>query len=78
MNKKKLLGAILSGGFIIIYFGALFLLFTYLGITTKDIPLPLFIVMIIFLLIPLIGIIIALISRIEEINNGEEEESKKY
>lgn len=78
MNKKKLLGAILSGGISILYFGMLFILFTGLGISTKDIPWPLFIIMILFLLAPLIGIIVALISRIEEINGGEEEESKKY
>lgn len=78
MNKKKILGAVLSGVLALLYFGAVFFLFTFLGITTKDIPLPLFIVIIIFLLIPLFGIVIALMSRIKEINSGEEEEAKKY
>lgn len=78
MNKKKLLGALLSGGISIIYFGTLLFIFTSLGINTKDIPLPIFILIVLFLLMPLIGIIIALISRIKEISNGEEEQAKKY
>ena len=78
MNKKKLLGALLSGEISIIYFGTLLFIFTSLGINTKDIPLPIFILIVLFLLMPLIGIIIALISRIKEISNGEEEQAKKY
>lgn len=78
MNKKKLLGAILSGGITIIYFGLIFLLFFYQELTTKDIPLPTFIIMLIFIFIPLAGIVISLIFRINEIKSGEEDEAKKY
>ena len=78
MNKKKLLGAILSGGITIIYFGLIFLLFFYQELTTKDIPFPTFIIMLIFIFIPLAGIVISLIFRINEIKSGEEDEAKKY
>ena len=78
MNKKKLWGAIISGLIFIIYFGVLFLLFTFTGIFTGDIPFPIFIIMMTFLFIPLVGIVLALVFRVREINNGEEEESKKY
>ena len=78
MNKKKIIGAILSGGFVILYYGTIFVLFTSIGLKAKDISLPIFIIMSIFILIPLIGIIISLISRIKEIKNGEEEEARKY
>lgn len=78
MNKKKLLGAILSGGITIISFGLIFLLFFYQELTTKDIPLLIFIIMLIFIFIPLAGIVISLIFRINEIKSGEEDEAKKY
>lgn len=78
MNKKKLLGAILSGGITIIYFGLIFLLFFYHELTTKDIPLLTFIIMLIIIFIPLAGIVISLIFRINEIKSGEEDEAKKY
>jgi len=76
--NKKLWGAIVSASVFILYFGSLFLIFTLAGITTKDLPLPLFFIILLFLAIPLIGIILALIFRIKEINSGEEEDAKKY
>ena len=78
MNHKKLWGAIISGGVFILYFGLLFGLFFFSGILTGDIPFPLFVLLVIFLMIPLFGISYALFSRIQEIKNGEEEEAKKY
>ena len=78
MNKKKLWGAILSALAFILYFGLLLAIFTVAGITTQDLPLPFFILVIFFLTIPLVGITVALILRIKEIKNGEEEEAKKY
>ncbi len=78
MNKKKLWGALLSGGLFILYFSFFFIVLTFGGVLTGDIPMLAFIIMMIILLIPLFGVSLALIMRIREIKDGEEEESKKY
>lgn len=78
MNKNKLWGAIISASVLIIYYGALFILFTYAGVATGDLPLPLFIVLALFIALPLVGIILALVFRVKELKSGEEEEAKKY
>ena len=78
MNKNKLWGAIISASVFILYFGSLFILFTYAGVSTGDLPLPLFIVISLFIVLPLVGIILALVFRVKELKSGEEEESKKY
>ncbi len=79
MNKRKLLGAVLAGGFVILYYGLLLIFISNTGLfTDKDVPL-LFIFIILFAFcIPIIGVSMALVSRIKEIKNGEEEEAKKY
>lgn len=78
MNKNKLWGAIISASVLILYFGFLFILFTYASVSTGDIPLLLFIVLSLFIALPLVGIIIALVFRVKELKSGEEEEAKKY
>ncbi len=78
MNKKKLWGAILSGGLFVLYFAFFFIVFTFAGVLTGDIPLVALIITMIILLIPLFGISLALIMRVREIKGGEEEEAKKY
>ena len=78
MKKKKLLGAILSGVAMILYLLFILIFFTYTGFMEGDVPLPAFIIITIGILLPLIGISIALIFRIKEIKKGEEEEAKKY
>lgn len=78
MNKNKLWGAIISASVLIFYFGFLFILFTYASVSTEDIPLLLFIVLSLFIALPLVGIILALVFRVKELKSGEEEEAKKY
>lgn len=78
MNKNKLWGAIISASVLILYFGFLFILFTYASVSTGDIPLLLFIVLSLFIALPLVGIILALVFRVKELKSGEEEEAKKY
>ena len=78
MNKKKIWGAILSGGLFIVYFAFFFIVLTFGGVLTGDIPMVAFIIMMIILLIPLFGVSLALIMRLHEIKGGEEEEAKKY
>ena len=73
MKNRKILGAILSALVFILYYGII------LGILfVVEVPLVLSLIFIAIFGIPLIGIIMALYSRIIEINNGEEEEAKKY
>ncbi len=78
MNKNKLWGAIISASVLILYFGFLFILFTYASVSTGDIPLLLFVVLSLFIALPLVGIILALVFRVKELKSGEEEEAKKY
>ena len=78
MNHKKLWGAILSGIVFIVYFGLLIFFFTMAEVLTGDLPFLVYAIMTFFLLLPLVGIVTALVLRIQEIRGGEEEEAKKY
>lgn len=78
-KSKKIRGAILSS----LIFGSFFILLTggisYFQFTETDkIPWLFYIILIIILGFPLIGIIYNLIIRIKEINGGEEDEASKY
>ena len=79
MKNKKMIGALIAGLFILLYYGFL------LGVVIlgqihsyEKIPVFLFILIVGALLIPIIGIISVLIMRMKEIEKGEEEEAKKY
>ena len=76
--NKKLIGAILSGAAFIIYYVVLFGVFVYFDFITDDMPVSIFLIICFLLMIPLTGIIIALVLRIREIQEGEEEEASKY
>ena len=78
-KKKKSLGALLAGILVILYFG--FFLFVTISaglFTDPEIPKFVIIIILFAFLLPVIGVIIALVSRMREINSGEEEEAKKY
>ena len=77
--KKKLLGAIIPGIIIIAYLAlVLFVVIFSQMSAVEKMPVGVFIYLLIALCIPFIGIIAALFLRIREIENGEEEEAKKY
>ena len=76
--KIKILGAIISACIFILYFGFVFTMIFYTGVTTGEIPMFSFILLLIVFAIPFIGMIVALWMRIREILSGEEEEAKKY
>jgi uncharacterized membrane protein (DUF485 family) len=78
-KKKKSLGALLAGILVILYFG-FFLFISISGGLFTDPEIPKFVIIVILFafLLPIIGVIIALVSRMREINSGEEEEAKKY
>lgn len=78
MNMKKLWGAILSAIVFILYFGLLIFFFTIAEVLTGDLPIFVFMIIAFLLLIPLVGIVSALVLRIRELKGGEEEEAKKY
>lgn len=78
-KKKKIIGAVVSSSI----FG-LFLLSILASIilcqifSNSKIPIIIFIVLSVILLLPIISLIYNLISRIKEINGGEEDEASKY
>ena len=78
-NKKKIVGAVLSS-LVYTFFIVMYLtLIIYFQITDTDkIPAFIFVLLVIVLSVPIIGIIINLIMRINEIKSGEEEKSSKY
>ena len=72
---NKIIGCVLSGGFVLLYYIFLFsvILFSY-----NEMPFCMFLLFIILFLVPIIGIVCVLFMRINEIRSGEEEEAKKY
>ena len=79
MKKKKIIGALLSGVFILSILLTSIISTCYLQITTDEkFPIPLFILVISIFLILSISIIISIIMRIKEIKENEEEEASKY
>lgn len=72
---NKIIGCVLSGGFVLLYYIFLFsvILFSY-----NEMPISIFLLFIILFLVPIIGIVCVLFMRIYEIRSGEEEEAKKY
>ena len=78
-KRKKLIGALLAGCLVILYYGVLLFIASQAGLfTDPDIPKFLIIIILVAFLIPIVGVTIALVSRMREIQSGEEEEAKKY
>ena len=78
-NKKKILGAVLSSLVYILFIAIYLGLIIYFQITETDkMPAFIFVLLVIVLSVPIIGIISNLIMRINEIKSGEEEKSSKY
>ena len=78
-QKKKIIGALLAGCLVILYYGALLFITAQAGLfSDQDIPRFIVIIILVAFLIPVIGVTVALVSRMQEISSGEEEEAKKY
>ena len=78
-KRKKLIGALLAGCLVILYYGVILFIASQAGLfTDPDIPKFLIIIILVAFLIPIVGVTIALVSRMREIQSGEEEEAKKY
>jgi len=75
MNIKKIIGCVLSGGFVLLYY--VFLFFFIINFY-HEIPISFFIFLSFLFLVPIIGIVCVLVMRFLEIRSGEEEEAKKY
>ena len=75
MNHKKILGAVLAGLSVILYY---IILIGIVVSTGELFDSPIFLILLLLLGIPLFGITLSLILRIQEIKGGEEEEAKKY
>lgn len=76
-HQKKILGAIISSVTCSLFFLFLIILFTY-ALIVEEMPLFLYVFLIVFFSFPILGIIINLIKRIIEIKGGEEDEALKY
>lgn len=75
---KKLVGPILSGVLVGAYFLFFILFFSQILMEESGAPVYGFIFLICFLFVPLFSIIYVVYERVREIQNGEEEEAKKY
>lgn len=78
-KKKKIIGAVVSssifGLFLLSILASMILCQIF---SNSKIPIIIFIVLSVILLLPIISLIYNLISRIKEINGGEEDEASKY
>ncbi len=76
---KKIFGAVMSSVLYSIICLLVPIIITYFQITEVDkIPWLFYYIIILFYLLPVIGIIINLIGRIKEIKGGEEDDASKY
>ena len=79
LKAKKIIGAIIPFAIIeAILICMLVIVFYNHLIDLKNMPILFYIFIILYLIIPIICLIYSLISRIKEINSGEEDEAKKY
>lgn len=78
-KTKKIVGAVISSFLFGMFFLFLIGIITYFQCTEpKNMPWLIYAFLILILGTPLLGIIVNLISRIKEINGGEEDEASKY
>ena len=76
-QKKKIFGAVISSiifGLLLLFVGVAMIY----GMINDPIPIPIFVILELIVLVPLISIIINLVIRIKEIKGGEEDEASKY
>ncbi len=78
-KSKKIVGAVISS----LIFGSFFIflvgIISYFQFTeVEKMPWIVYIVLMVILCFPLVGMIVNLVSRIKEINGGEEDEASKY
>ena len=79
MKSKKIWGAALAGLSVILYYGILLWVIISADFHADDkMPMSILIIIIGAFLIPIVGVLIALMIRLQEIQSGEEEEAKKY
>lgn len=78
-NKKKIEGAIISSSLFSIFYLFILGVITYFQFTEADkMPWILYIILMLVLLLPIVGVIYNLVARIKEIKGGEEDEASKY
>ena len=76
-QKKKIFGAVISSvifGLLLLFVGIVMIY----GMINDPIPIPIFVILELIVLVPLISIIINLVIRVREIKGGEEDEASKY
>ena len=78
-STKKIIGALFSSLIVSAIFIMIIISMCYFQFTETDkLPIMLFLVILLVLILPVVGIVSNLIERIMEIKNGEEDEARKY
>ena len=77
VHKKKIMGAALGGGIMVIFMAAMIGIMIW-GCMEDPVPIGFMLFMIGIPAAVIIGVIAALIGRVKEIKGGEEEEASKY
>lgn len=75
--RKKKLGPAIAAGVVILFLLAMVVLMIW-AYTMEPMPLWTLLIMVCSLLLPIVGISIALVQRFKEIEGGEEDEARKY
>ena len=78
IHVKKKTGAILGGGIMIVYMLAMIGLVVWMRSVETPIPLPMAVILIGILTLTAAAIVYSIVSRVREINGGEEDEASKY
>lgn len=77
VHKKKIMGAVLGGGILILPMAALMIAMVW-GSMAGQVPIGALLFMIAVPAVVIIGAVAALIGRVKEIEGGEEDEASKY
>ena len=78
-KERKIFGACISSLIFSLFFIFLILMISYFQLTEENkIPWIVYIILVIIIGSPILGIVINLINRIKEIKGGEEDEASKY
>lgn len=77
VHKKKIMGAVLGGGIMVVLMAALAVIMVW-GSLVDPIPIGVLLFLVGIPAVTIIGVIVALIGRIKEIEGGEEDEASKY
>ncbi len=77
VHKKKIMGAALGGGIMVLLMAALLIFMIWCSLT-EPVPIGVLLFMTAAPVVVIIGVVAALVGRVKEIKGGEEDEASKY